>query len=92
MRLVLAHASVRWFFLVALLVFGVLGCKSKESVTAREISCNTRDVKIVASEYSRAGSLTRWCARCDGVTYVCVTNPQLDPVDCRKVEPGPPCQ
>ena len=82
----------RWYILVALLACALAACKSKEALTAREISCNTRDVSIVNSEYSRAGSLTRWCARCDGVTYVCVSNPQLDPVDCRKVEPGPPCE
>ena len=81
-----------WVILIALIVCGLTACKSKESVTAREISCNTRDVKIIDSEYSRAGSLTRWCASCGGDYYLCVTNPQRDPVDCRKVEPGPPCQ
>ena len=82
----------RCFVFVAMLACGLAACKSKESLTAREVSCNTRDVTIIDSEFSRAGSLTRWCAQCGGDFYLCVTNPERDPVDCRKVEPGPPCQ
>jgi hypothetical protein len=78
--------------LVVFLACGVAACKSQESLTAKQVGCSTRDVTIIPSEYSRAGSLTRWCAMCGNDTFVCVSNPQRDPVVCRKVEVGPPCE
>jgi hypothetical protein len=82
----------KWVILVTLILCSLAGCKSKESVTAREIDCAVRDVHIIDSEFSRAGSLTRWCARCENNFYLCVTNPNHDPVECLKVQPGPPCE
>lgn len=78
-------------FTIAVLVI-VSGCKSQSQMTAREVGCNTRDVLIIDSEFKRKGSTTRWCARCEGRFYQCVTNPRRDHIECRRVEAGPPCK
>lgn len=83
----------------AVLLFSVVGClsgcKSTETMTAAQLGCDTRDVKILDSQFERAGSETTWCARCSGSNsgknYVCATNPSRDRVQCREVPPGPPC-
>jgi hypothetical protein len=75
---------------------GLSACNSIETMTAEQIGCETREVRILESQFKRFGSETTWCARCTGANaggnYVCATNPSRERVECRAVPPGPPCE
>ena len=82
-------------FSVVLALFSflqILGCSTPEAMTARATECRTINVKIIPSRYEREGAQTSWCARCLDKTFACVTNADRSEVQCRRVEPGPPCQ
>jgi len=79
-------------FLVLFLFLQISGCSTPEAMTARATECRTINVKIIPSRYEREGSRTSWCARCLEKTFACVTNADKSEVQCRRVEPGPPCQ
>ena len=74
----------------------VVACKTPSSMIGDEIDCPPGDVKILDSVFSRAGSMTTWCARCDSKEYssnhVCSTNPTRERMHCREVPLGPPCE
>jgi len=74
------------------LVLAASGCKSLSSMSAKAIDCRTSKLEILDSRFSREGTTTSWCARCDGQTHICVTNPNRDRVECRQVDAGPPCE
>jgi len=82
-------------FFVPLVLFSFLhisGCSTPEALTAKATECRVTNVKIIPSRYEREGSRTSWCARCLEKTFACVTNADKSEVQCRRVEPGPPCQ
>ena len=79
-------------FLVLFAFLQISGCASPEALTAEATECRTINVKIIPSRYEREGSRTSWCARCLEKTFACVTNAEKSEVQCRRVEPGPPCQ
>lgn len=76
---------------VLFVLLNVSGCKSQSQITGKEIGCNTRDVEIIDSEFKRQGSLTTWCARCEDRIYQCISNPNRDRIECRRVGLVPPC-
>jgi hypothetical protein len=85
----------RKIFCVLLLLFAFLqisGCSTREALTAGATECRVINVKIIPSRYEREGSRTSWCARCLEKMFACVTNAEKSEVQCRRVEPGPPCQ
>jgi len=79
-------------FLVLFSFLYISGCSTPEALTAKATECRVINVKIIPSRYEREGSRTSWCARCLEKTFACVTNVDRSEVQCRRVEPGPPCQ
>ncbi len=79
-------------FLVLFSFLYISGCSTPEALTAKATECRVINVKIIPSRYEREGSRTSWCARCLEKTFACVTNADRSEVQCRRVEPGPPCQ
>ena len=76
----------RILVLVAL-VFALPGCKTQSALTAGATGCGTTQVDIVNSRYSREGSTTVWCAKCNNKLYHCVTNPDRSRVECKEAGP-----
>jgi hypothetical protein len=73
-----------------LLGAALTGCKSQGTLAAEAIGCRVAEVDVVKSAYSREGSTTRWCVRCQNKLYQCTSNPQRDRTECRPAEiPGP---
>lgn len=66
----------------ALVVLVASGCTSPERLTSKATPCPTKEVRIQASEFSRQGSTTAWCAECQGKLYQCVTNSERTRVQC----------
>ncbi len=60
------------------------GCKTQSAMTAGATGCGTLSVDIVKSRYSREGSTTRWCAKCNNKLYLCVSNPEHSRVECKE--------
>jgi len=79
-------------FLVLFSFLYISGCSTPEALTAKATECRVINVKIIPSRYEREGARTSWCARCLDKTFACVTNADRSEVQCRRVEPGPPCQ
>ena len=79
-------------FLVLFSFLQISGCSTPEALTAKATECRVINVKIIPSRYEREGSRTSWCARCLEKMFACVTNAEKSEVQCRRVEPGPPCQ
>jgi hypothetical protein len=61
------------------------GCKTQSAMTAGATGCRTISVDIVKSRYSREGSTTVWCAKCNNKLYQCVSNPERSRVECKEV-------
>lgn len=78
--------------IIVLLLLAASGCASRERTSAEAIGCRTDDIKLVDSAYAREGSTTAWCARCNGQTYHCATNPDHSAVRCRPSTPDDGCR
>lgn len=70
--------------ILAALVCTLSGCKTQSAMTAGATGCGTVSVDIVDSRYSREGSTTVWCAKCQSKLYYCVTNPERSRVECKE--------
>jgi len=77
--------------LAVLVALALVGCASKERLTARATGCRVIDVSIVDSDFQRAGSTTAWCAKCGGKRYQCATSPDRDRAQCVEARPGTTC-
>ncbi|HEX7954037.1 MAG TPA: hypothetical protein VF523_13285 [Burkholderiales bacterium] len=73
------------------LICSLSGCKTQSALTATATGCRTISVDIVKSRYSREGSTTVWCAKCNNTLYLCVSNPDRSRVEC-KPAPVETCQ
>ncbi len=69
------------------LVFALSGCKTQSTLTAGATGCGTLGVDIVKSRYSRSGSTTAWCAKCENKLFHCVSNPGRKRVVCQEAAP-----
>ena len=69
---------------LVVLVCTFSGCKTQSAMTAGATGCSTMGVDIVKSRYSRAGSTTRWCAKCKNKLYSCASNPEHSRVECKE--------
>ena len=78
--------NLRILILVAVLC-ALPGCKTQSAMTAGATGCGTIKVDIVNSRYSREGSTTVWCAKCNNKLYHCVTNPERSRVECKEAGP-----
>jgi hypothetical protein len=77
--------------LAAALAAILCGCKTQSAMTSEATGCGRTSIDILKSRYSREGTTTAWCARCKGVTYHCVSNPDRSRVECREGNPGNVC-
>ena len=68
-------------FIVIAVLFAV-GCTSPERLTSKATPCETKEVAIQPSEFSRNGSTTAWCAECKGKLYQCATDVERTRVQC----------
>jgi len=83
---------LRCLIAVAVPAVAVLGgCASQEKLTADAVGCETREVSIIPSRFSRMGSETAWCASCQGKVYRCATNAKRDRVECQQSREGDGC-
>ena len=73
--------------IVAAVICALPGCKTQGIMTAEATGCRTLGVDIVKSRYSRSGSTTAWCARCESKLFHCVSNPGRKRVVCREAAP-----
>lgn len=64
------------------------GCKTQTAMTASATGCRTISVDIIDSRYSREGSTTAWCAKCNNKLYQCVSNPDHSRTQCKETVPG----
>lgn len=69
----------------------VSACGGKSGITARAIGCPVGDVDILKSRYTREGSTTIWCARCEQKIFRCVSNPDRSRTECRPAGSGDAC-
>jgi hypothetical protein len=67
------------------------GCKTQSVLTADATGCRRTQVDILKSRYSRDGTTTAWCAKCNGRIYHCVSNPERSRVECKEGNPDNVC-
>jgi hypothetical protein len=65
-----------------LVLLTMAACTSPERLSSKATPCPTKEIRIQASEFSRQGSTTAWCAECQGKLYQCVTNSERTRVQC----------
>jgi hypothetical protein len=75
-----------------LCVLVLAACSSQDRLTSRATPCNTKEVKVLNSEFSRRGVTTAWCAECKGKIYQCVTDIEHTKVECRPSTPDDICR
>ncbi|MGQ0580239.1 MAG: hypothetical protein ACT4PQ_15185 [Betaproteobacteria bacterium] len=77
--------------LLVIALAGVAGCKTQAGLTAEATGCGVTELDVIDSRYSREGTTTAWCAKCRGLIYHCVSNPERSRVQCRPANSADSC-